>query len=90
VAVSLAAVVLEHRGEDPLPFRAYVSLVVPGPDTHADARAHTLEAAWLKVAESLREQIERRQDRGNAPGKSRWQIVGSARRWAGDPAGARA
>jgi ribosome-associated translation inhibitor RaiA len=82
-AVSVAAVVLEHRGEDGLPFRAHVSLAVPGPDIHADARAHTLEAAWLTVTESLRKQIEQRQDRRKARAKSKWQTVVSPRRWAG-------
>jgi ribosome-associated translation inhibitor RaiA len=89
-AISVAAVVLEHQGEDALPFRAYVLLAVPGPDIHADARAHTLEAVWLKVTESLRKQLERRQDRRNARAKSKWQMVIPTRRWAGGPAGTRA
>jgi len=35
-------------------------LAVPGPDIHAEARDHTLEAAWLKVTAALRKQIEKR------------------------------
>lgn len=63
ISVSVAAVVLEHRHDDALPFRAYVSLAVPGPDIHAEARDHTLEVAWLKVATALRGQIEQRKSR---------------------------
>jgi ribosome-associated translation inhibitor RaiA len=90
IAISAAAVVLEHRREDALPFRAYVSLAVPGPDIHDDARAHTLEAAWLKVAEGLRKQIERRQGRRKARAKSKRQMPLSTSRWGGGLVGARA
>jgi ribosome-associated translation inhibitor RaiA len=85
-AITVAAVVLEHRGEASLPFRAYVSLAVPGPDIHAEARAHTLEAAWLKVTQSLRKQIERRQDRRKARPRSKWQMMISTSRGAGGAA----
>ena len=60
VPIAAAAVVLEHeRGNAPA-FRAFVLLAVPGPDIHAEACDHTLEAAWLKVITALRKQIERR------------------------------
>ena len=90
IAISAAAVVLEHRREDALPFRAYVSLAVPGPDIHDDARAHTLEAAWLKVTGGLRKQIERRQRRRKARAKSKRQMPLSTGRWGGGLVGARA
>jgi ribosome-associated translation inhibitor RaiA len=90
IAISAAAVVLEHQRDEALPFRAYVSLAVPGPDIHADARAHTLEAAWLRVNESLRKQIERRQSRRKARAKSKRQMPLSASRWGGGLVGARA
>ncbi len=90
IAISAAAVVLEHRRDDALPFRAYVSLAVPGPDIHDDARAHTLEAAWLKVTEGLRKQIERRQSRRKARAKSKRQMPFSTSRRGGGLAGARA
>lgn len=61
--ISLAVVVLEHRGGDSPPFRVFVSLAVPGPDIHAEARDHTLSAAWLKAASALREQIQQRKAR---------------------------
>lgn len=63
ISVSAAAVVLEQRRDDTPAFRAFVSLAVPGPDIHAEARDHTLEAAWLKVITALRQQIERRKMR---------------------------
>ena len=63
ISVSVAAVVLEHRRDDLPPFRAYACLAVPGPDIHADARDHTLEAAWLKVTTALRRQIVQRKSR---------------------------
>ena len=63
IPVTAAAVVLEHRRDDAPAFRAYVSLAVPGPDIHAEACDHTLEAAWLKVVTALRKQIERRKTR---------------------------
>jgi ribosome-associated translation inhibitor RaiA len=89
IAISDAAVVLEHRRDDALPFRAYISLAVPGPDIHAAARAHTLEAAWLKVTEGLRKQIERRQSRRRARAKSKRQMPLSTSRWGGGLVGAR-
>jgi len=63
VAVSDAAIVLEHQREAAPAFRAYVSLAVPGPDIHAEAHDHTLQAAWLKVTNRLRKQIEQRKSR---------------------------
>ena len=36
---------------------------VPGPDIHASACDHTLEAAWFKVTKNLRQQIEGRKQR---------------------------
>lgn len=90
IAISAAAVVLEHRRDDALPLRAYVSLAVPGPDIHADARAHTLEAAWLKVTDDLRKQIEHRQSRRKARAKSKRQMPLSTSRWGGGLVGARA
>ena len=68
------------------PFRAFISLAVPGPDIHAEAHDHTAEAAWLKVADDLRKQIERRKNRQDARLKSDRQspalVRGLARRMA--------
>ena len=63
IPVSTAEVVLERQPDSAPAFRAHVHLAVPGPDIHAAARDHTLEAAWLKVTKKLRQQIERRKSR---------------------------
>ena len=63
IPVSNAEVVLERERDSAPAFRAHVHLAVPGPDIHAAARDHTLEAAWLKVTKNLRQQIERRKNR---------------------------
>ena len=63
ISITAAAVVLEHRRDDAPAFRAFVSLAVPGPDIHAAACDHTVEAAWLKVLTALRKQIEQRKAR---------------------------
>ena len=63
IPVSTAEVVLEREQDSAPAFRAHVHLAVPGPDIHAAARDHTLEAVWLKVTENLRQQIERRKAR---------------------------
>jgi ribosome-associated translation inhibitor RaiA len=66
ISISDAAVVLEHERNNAPAFRVFVLLAVPGPDLHAEARDHTLEAAWLKVTRRLREQIELRRCRPHA------------------------
>lgn len=60
IPVSIARVELEREQHSAPAFRVQVHLAVPGPDIHAAARDHTLEAVWLKVAKNLRQQIERR------------------------------
>lgn len=85
ISVTTAAVVLEHlRGEAP-GFRAFVSLAVPGPDIHAEARDHTLEAAWLKVTTALRHQIERRKTSQLLRHKGQRQHPLTVGRWSGAP-----
>jgi len=83
ISVSVAAVVLDHRRDDPPAFRAYVSLAVPGPDIHAEARDHTLEAAWLKVATALRRQIGQRKSRQDARLKRNGHVRARASRLTG-------
>ncbi len=61
--ISSAEVVLEYQQNAAPAFSAFVDLAVPGPDIHAAARDHTLEAAVLKVARRLEEQIEARKNR---------------------------
>jgi len=85
ISVAAAAVVLEHRRDGAPAFRAFVSLVVPGPDIHAEARDHTLEAAWLKVTAALRKQIEKRKahQQPRLKGQRQHPLTGS--RWSGAP-----
>jgi ribosome-associated translation inhibitor RaiA len=61
--ISVAQVVLEQQRNATPAFSASVDLAVPGPDIHAAARDHTLEAAVLKVARRLEEQVEARKNR---------------------------
>jgi ribosome-associated translation inhibitor RaiA len=61
--IGAARVTLEHQREAAPPFSVSVELAVPGPDIHAAARDHTLQAAVLKVAQRLEEQIEERKAR---------------------------
>lgn len=90
IPVSTAEVVLERERDSAPAFRAHVHLAVPGPDIHAAARDHTLEAVWLKVTKSLRQQIERRKTRSLARLKNNRQHPAIASRWSGSVAGQRA
>ena len=89
IPVTTAEVVLERARDNAPAFRAHVHLAVPGPDIHAAARDHTLEAVWLKVAKNLRQQIERRKTRQQLRLKSHRQHPLTASRWSGAPVGAR-
>ena len=88
--VTSAEVVLEHQRDAAPAFGAQVHLAVPGPDIHAAARDHTLEAVWLKVAKNLRQQIERRKTRRQLRLKSHRQHPLTAGRWSVAAAGQRA
>ena len=89
IPVSSAEVALERERDSAPAFRAHVHLAVPGPDIHAAARDHTLEAVWLKVAKNLRQQIERRKSRQQLRHKGHRQhpLTGSHR--SGAPVAAR-
>ena len=75
--------VLEHQREAAPGFSAHVHLAVPGPDIHAAASDHTLEAVWLKVTRNLTKQIERRNARQQLRRKSHRQHPLTASRWSG-------
>ncbi len=90
IPVSAAEVMLERQQDNAPAFRAQVHLAVPGPDIHAAARDHTLEAVWLKVAKNLRQQIERRKTRQQLRHKGHRQHPLTASRWSGAPVAARA
>jgi ribosome-associated translation inhibitor RaiA len=80
IPITAAAVVLEQRRDDSPAYRVFVSLAIPGPDIHAEARDHTLEAAWFNVTSALRQQIERRRNRRQTRQKDRCRPVRRAPR----------
>ena len=89
IPVTTAEVVLEQQRDSAPAFRAHVHLAVPGPDIHAAARDHTLEAVWLKVTKNLRQQIERRKARQQLRHKGHRQQPLTGSRWSGTPVAAR-
>ena len=62
-AIASAQVVLERRREARPAFRVHAHLEVPGPDYHAEAIDHTLQAALRKVIKNLERQIHSRRSR---------------------------
>jgi hypothetical protein len=69
--IAYATISLMHQHESTPPYQAVVLLGVPGPDIHAAARDHTWPAAWQKVVNRLREQIQQRQQGQRARQKAR-------------------
>jgi ribosomal subunit interface protein len=59
-AIASAQVTLEWQRESKPAFRVQAQLEVPGPDYHAEARDHTLQAALLKAVKNLERQIRLR------------------------------
>jgi ribosome-associated translation inhibitor RaiA len=66
LAVASAQVGLQHERQVTPAFQAVAMLTVSGPDIHAAARDHTWPAAWRKVVDRLREQMEQRRSRQTA------------------------
>ena len=60
ISISSVVVVLDRTRNSGPPFTVRVHLAVPGPDIHAEAGDHTLQAAWRKVCKSLNKQIQQR------------------------------
>ena len=83
--IEFAEVILEKQRNSASAVRAHVHLAVPGPDIHAEARDHTLEAAWLKVTTALRQQIERRKSCQQLRHNGHRQHPLTAGRWSGAP-----
>ncbi len=73
-AIAAAQVTLEKQRERRPPFRVRILLEVPGPDFHAQASDHTLEAALLKVVNDLERQIRSRTNRRLHKGKTNTQL----------------
>ena len=90
IPVSTAEVVLEWERDQAPAFRAEMHLAVPGPDIHAAARDHTLEAALLKVTKNLRQQIDRRKMQQQLRHKDHGKHSLTASRWPGASAAQRA
>jgi ribosome-associated translation inhibitor RaiA len=63
VTVEAAQVVLERQRAATPAWVARAHVQVPGPDLRAEARDHTVEAAWRKVMQELYGQVGRRLDR---------------------------
>jgi ribosome-associated translation inhibitor RaiA len=73
-AIASAQVTLEWQREVAPAFRVWAQLEVPGPDFHAEARDHTLQAALLKVARDLKRQIQSRRGRRSDRRKTNVQL----------------
>lgn len=73
-AIASAQVTLQWQHEIKPPFRVIILLEVPGPDFHAQASDHTLEAALLKVVHDLERQIRSRTNRRLNKGKTNTQL----------------
>jgi ribosome-associated translation inhibitor RaiA len=77
-AIATARVTLEwQRGVKPA-FRVLTLLEVPGPDFHAEASDHTVQAALLKVVKNLEKQIRLRKNRRAEKWKTNLQLGVSA------------
>jgi putative sigma-54 modulation protein len=81
VSVSSAVVVFDRTCHGGSAFTARAHLAVPGPDIHAEAHDHTLQAAWRKVRQSLEKQISRRKTKQAERLKSNRQQSISSARW---------
>jgi len=81
ISIGAAAVVVERQSSVAPSFRAYALLAVPGPDIHAEARDHTLEAVWLKVTAALSKQVEERKSRQKMRLKTNGHVRARARRY---------
>jgi ribosome-associated translation inhibitor RaiA len=73
-AIASAEVTLERQHGAKPPFRVLTLLEVPGPDVHAEARDHTLQAALLKVIKDLERQIRSRNNRRAGRWKTNLQL----------------
>ncbi|MBL9168809.1 MAG: ribosome-associated translation inhibitor RaiA [Verrucomicrobiales bacterium] len=90
IPVTSAEVVLDHQRDAAPAFGAHVHLAVPGPDIHATAHGHTMQAAWLKVFKNLKGQIERRKTKQVTRAKTNRQHPALTSRWSGVSATSRA
>ena len=89
IPVSTADVRLDRQPDASPSFQAYVHLAVAGPDIHATACDHTIQAVWLKVIKNLKRQIEGRKTKQEARHKRTSEVRGVASRGTGAGVGAR-
>ncbi len=82
VPVSGARVELRRERNATPAWVASAHLEVPGPDLRAEARDHTVEAAWRKVMTDLYGQLGRRADRRRHRPEERRRIAPAAARLA--------
>ena len=69
-AIASAQVTLEWQSQVKPSFRVLTLLEVPGPDFHAEATDHTVQAALLKVVKNLERQMRLRKNRRAERSKS--------------------
>lgn len=81
--ITAATVHVERRGELSPAMHAQVHLAVSGPDIHATAADHTVQAVWLKVLKNLRRQIERRKAKLRRRNTGEQLLHGPENRWSG-------
>jgi len=79
VSVDSAVVVVDRSRNGGAAFAVRVHLAVPGPDIHAEACDHTLQAAWRKVCNKLEKQIEHRKTKQASRLKSNRQDLARTR-----------
>jgi ribosome-associated translation inhibitor RaiA len=78
--MTAAEVILEHQSEAKPAFLVKMLLEVSGPDLHAEATDHTLEAALRAATQNLEHQIKARGTRRTARRKSQLQSSASSSR----------
>ncbi len=88
-AIASARVTFEWQHEARPAFRVLAWLEVPGPDFHAEASDHTLQAALLKVVKNLERQIRVRRNRRSGKAKTNVQLGLSPGHWSFGLTGAR-
>ena len=89
-AIATARVLLERRRGVKPAFRVLTWLEVPGPDFHAEASDHTLQAALIKVIKNLEKQIRLRKNRRADRWKTNLQLGLSRGHWPSGLSGAKA
>jgi ribosome-associated translation inhibitor RaiA len=88
IVTAVDVTLVRQHGCSP-PFQVAVHLAIAGPDIHATARDHTIEAAWLKVIHNTQRQIERRNAKQAKRHKNMRLVRNPISQWSGTGAGQR-